>query len=352
MVPKKCYGQRVDIRASNTVNTKTMKAIICTRYGSPDVLKVLEVAKPAPGANEVLVKINVASVTAADTMMRKGVPLYARLFLGLMRPRRPIPGTGFAGVIEALGKEVKQFKVGDRVFGETGVNFGANAEYVCVPETGVIGKLPETMSDEEAAPICDGPLTSLSFLKDVGKIREGQKVLVNGAAGSLGSAAVQIARHFGAEVTGVCSTSNLELVKSLGADKVIDYTKTDLTQAEDTYDIIFDTVGKSSFPRCKGLLRGNRVYLSSVLKLPLLFQMIWTSRAGRKKAKFSATGLRPVEELRGLLKELESLYKKGKLKTVIDRRYPLELATEAHRYVETGHKRGNVVLTIASMHGV
>jgi NADPH:quinone reductase-like Zn-dependent oxidoreductase len=285
-------------------------------------------------------------------MMRKGVPLYARLFLGLMRPRRPIPGTGFTGVIDALGKEVRQFKVGDLVFGETGVNFGANAEYVCVSETGVLDKLPGNMTDEEAATLCDGPLTSLSFLKDVGKIQEGQKVLVNGAAGSLGSAAVQIARHFGAEVTGVCSTSNQEFVWSLGADKVIDYTETDFTQAEDDYDIIFDTVGKSSFSRCRSVLREDGAYLSPVLKISLLFHMVWTSRFERKKARFSATGLRPVEELRGLLKELVSLYKKGKLKTVIDRRYPLELATEAHRYVDTGHKRGNVVLTIASVHGV
>lgn len=311
---------------------------------------MFEAAKPAPGANEVLVKINVASVTAADTMMRKGAPFYARLFLGLKRPRRPIPGTGFAGVIEALGKEVKQFKIGDRVFGETGVNLGAYAEYVCVPATGVLDNMPENMTDEEAAPICDGPLTALSFLKDVGKIQGGQKVLVNGAAGSLGSAAVQIARYLGAEVTGVCSTSNLEFVRSLGADKVIDYTETDFTQAEDAYDIIFDTVGKSSFSRCKGVLRENGVYLSPVLKLPLLFQMIWTSRFERKKARFSATGLRPGEELRGLLKELESLYAKGRLRTVIDRCYPLERTAEAHRYVDTGHKRGNVVLTITSVY--
>jgi len=236
------------------------------------------------------------------------------------------------------------------VFGETGANFGANAGYVCVPATGVVDKLPENMTDEEAAPVCDGPLTSLSILKDVGKIQAGQKVLVSGAAGSLGSAAVQIARHFGAEVSGVCSTSNLEFVRSLGADKVIDYTETDFTRAEDAYDIIFDTVGKRSFSRCKGVLRENGVYLSPLLKLSLLFQMIWSSRFEGKKARFSATGLRPGEELRGLLKELESLYAKGRLRTVIDRCYPLERTAEAHRHVDTGHKWGDVVLTITSVY--
>ena len=323
-----------------------MKAIVSTKYGSPDVLQLKEVEKPIPKDHEVLIRVRAASVTAADGMMRKGTPFYGRLFIGLMRPNNPIPGTGFAGVIEAVGKEVKLFKEGDSVFGETGVGFSTNAEYVCVPEEGVLTTLPNNMSYEEAAPVCDGALTSLSFLKDIGKIQSGQRVLINGASGSLGSSAVQIAKNFGAEVTGVCSTTNLEMVKSLGAEKVIDYTKEDFIKTGQTYDIIFDTVGKNSFSRCKDSLRENGVYLSPVLGLPLLFQMIWTSKVGSKKAKFSATGLRPVSELRALLSELKESIEEGKIKSIIDRSYPLEQTAEAHRYVDKGHKKGNVVITV------
>ncbi|MFQ5855122.1 MAG: NAD(P)-dependent alcohol dehydrogenase [Anaerolineae bacterium] len=323
-----------------------MKAIVCTRYGSSDVLQLREVEKPTPKDNEVRIKVHAAAVTAADVMMRRGTPIYARLFLGLLRPKKPIIGTGFAGVIEAVGKEVKLFKEGDQVFGETGFGFGAYAEYVCMPEEGVLATKPANMTFEEAAPVCDGALTSLNFLKDIGRIHGGQSVLINGASGSLGTSAVQLAKHFGAEVTGVCSTTNLEIVKSLGADKVIDYTKEDSTKTSHTYDIIYDTVGKSSFSRCKGALKQKGGYLSPVLSLPLLVQVLWTSKIGSKKAKFSATGMRPASELRILLKELKELIEAGKLESVIDRRYPLEQAAEAHRYVETGHKKGNVVITL------
>lgn len=323
-----------------------MKAIVCTKYGSSDVLKLKEVEKPTPKSNEVLIRVYAASVTAADSMMRKGTPFYGRLFLGLMRPNNPIPGTGFAGVIEAVGSDVKLLSEGDSVFGETGVGFSTNAEYVCVPSEGVLATKPANMTYEEAAPVCDGALTSLSFLKDIGKIQSGQKVLINGASGSLGSSAVQIAKYFGAEVTGVCSTTNLEMVKSLGADKVIDYTKEDFTKTGQTYDIIFDTVGKSSFSGCKGSLTQKGIYLSPVLGLPLLFQMMWNSKIGSKKAKFSATGLRPVSELRVLLNKLKELIEQGKIKSVIDKSYPLEQTAEAHRYVDKGHKKGNVVITV------
>lgn len=324
-----------------------MKAIVCTKYGSPDVLELKEVEKPTPKENEVLIRVYAASATAADCMMRQGTPFYGRIFLGLMKPKNPITGTGFAGVIEAVGKEVKLFKAGDSVFGETGIGFSTNAEYVCLPEDGVLATLPHNMTYEEAAPLCDGALTSWSFLKDIGKIQSGKSVLINGASGSLGSAAVQIAKYFGAEVTGVCSTTNLEMVKSLGADKVIDYTKEDFTKTEQRYDIIFDTVGKSSFSRCQDSLRENGVYLSPVLSLPLLFQMIWTSKIGNKKAKFSATGLRPFSELRVLLNELKDCIEAGKIKSIVDRSYPLKQTAEAHRYIETGHKKGNVVITVA-----
>jgi NADPH:quinone reductase-like Zn-dependent oxidoreductase len=323
-----------------------MKAIVCTKYGSPDVLELKEVAKPVPGDNEVLIRVLAASVTAADSMIRTGTPYYGRLFIGLVKPNKPIPGTGFAGVVEAVGKEVKLFKNGESVFGETGLGFSANAEYVCLPQDGVLAKLPTSMTYEEAAPVCDGALTSLNFLKDVGKIQRGQRVLINGASGSLGSSAVQIAKYFGAHVTGVCSTANLDMVKSLGADKVIDYTKEDFTRASQAYDIIFDTVGKNSFSRCKDSLKDNGVYLSPVLGLSLLLQMIWTSKLGSRKAKFSASGLRPASELRVLLNELKEPIEAGKIKSVIDRCYELEQTAEAHRYVDTGHKRGNVVITM------
>jgi NADPH:quinone reductase-like Zn-dependent oxidoreductase len=323
-----------------------MKAIVCTKYGSPDVLELKEVAKPVPGDNEVLIRVLAASVTAADSMIRTGTPYYGRLFIGLVKPNKPIPGTGFAGVVEAVGKEVKLFKNGEPVFGETGLGFSANAEYVCLPQDGVLAKMPTSMTYEEAAPVCDGALTSLNFLKDVGKIQRGQRVLINGASGSLGSSAVQIAKYFGAHVTGVCSTANLDMVKSLGADKVIDYTKEDFTRASQAYDIIFDTVGKSSFSRCKDSLKDNGVYLSPVLGLSLLLQMIWTSKLGSRKAKFSASGLRPASELRVLLDELKEPIEAGKIKSVIDRCYELEQTAEAHRYVDTGHKRGNVVITM------
>lgn len=278
-------------------------------------------------------------------MMRKGTPFYGRLFLGLTKPNKPITGTGFAGLIEAVGKEVKRFQEGDSIFGETGVGFSTNAEYVCLPQDGLLATLPNHMTYEEAATICDGALTSWSFL-NIGKIQRGQSVLINGASGSLGSAAVQIAKYFGAKVTGVCSTTNLEMVKSLGADKVIDYTKEDFIKTHQTYDIIFDTVGKSSFSRCQSSLKDGRVYLSPVLSLPLLLQMMWTSKIGSKKAKFSATGLRPVSELRVLLNELKEVIEAGKMKLVMDRSYPLQQTAEAHRYIEQGHKEGNVVVTV------
>jgi len=323
-----------------------MKAIVYTKYGSPEVLHLKEVEKPAPNDSEVLVRVYASPVTAADGMMRKGSPFFGRLFLGLIRPKNPIPGTGFAGEIEAVGKDVTLLKKGDRVFGESILSSGTYAEYVCLSEEGVLTTKPDNMSYEEAAPVCDGALTSLNFLKELANVQRGQSVLVNGASGSLGTAAVQLARHFGAEVTGVCSTTNLDMVKSIGADKVIDYTQEDFTRTGQTYDVIYDTVGKSSFSRCKGSLTRNGVYLSPVLGLSLLFQMIWTSMIGSKKAKFSATGIRPVSELRILLQEIKELIEVGKLKSVMDRCYSLEQTVEAHSYVDKGHKRGNVVITL------
>ncbi|HEA21099.1 MAG TPA: NAD(P)-dependent alcohol dehydrogenase [Pricia antarctica] len=321
-----------------------MKAIITTKYGSPDVLQLQDIEKPTPKDNEVLIKIYAASVTAADTMMRKGTPLFGRLFIGLTKPKHPIAGTGFSGTIEAIGNYVKLFQVGDEVFGESLFGAGTNAEYTCVPENGVLTLKPSNLTHEELASICDGPLTSWNFLKVIAEVQRGQSVLVNGASGSLGTAAVQLAKHLGAKVTGVCSTSNVDMVKSLGADHIINYTQTDFAKTGRTYDIIFDTVGKSSFAKCKKVLELNGIYLSPVLSLPLLFQMLWTSMFGSKKAKFSATGLKPVPELRLLLNELKTLLESGQLKSVIDRCYPLEEVAEAHQYVDTGHKKGNLIV--------
>ncbi len=322
----------------------TMQAAVLTRYGSPDFIQIQDVQKPAPKENEVLVKVHAATVTAADTMMRRADPAIARLFLGFTRPRNNIMGTGFAGKVVAVGPEVKEFEIGDEVFGETGVGFSANAEYVTVAEDGVIDWMSPKISFEEAATVTDGPLTSYNFLKNLGQIKTGQSVLIIGASGSLGTAAVQLAKHFGAQVTGVASTRNLELVKSLGADEVVDYTQTDFTKTGKKYDLIFDTVGKSSFSKSKNSLTGNGMYLSPKLGFGLLMQMMWTSLFSTKKAKFDATGLRSPELLRSDLNELGKLIEGGKLNIIIDKKYPLVKAAEAHRYVDTGRKRGNVVL--------
>jgi NADPH:quinone reductase-like Zn-dependent oxidoreductase len=323
-----------------------MKAIVATGYGAPDVLKLQQVAKPHPKENEVLVKVHASSATTADGMMRTGKPYFGRLMTGLTKPKHTIPGTGFAGVVETVGENVTSFKTGDRVFGETTLGFSTNAEFVAVPENGVILPMPENMSYAEGATYGDGHVTSLNFLKEIAQIKPGQKVLINGASGSLGTAAVQIAKFFGAEVTGVTSTRNVGLVKSLGADHVIDYTKKDFTKVNETYYVIFDTVGKSSFSKSKKILSESGLYVSPVLKFSLLLQMMRTSVFGKKKAKFAATGLRSDAELKSMINELVEIFTEGRLKTVIDRQYPLERVAEAHTYIASGHKKGNVVIIV------
>jgi NADPH:quinone reductase-like Zn-dependent oxidoreductase len=327
-----------------------MKAAIYEKYGPPNVLQIKEVPKPIPRDDEVLIKVFAATVACEDPLIRSFTfsPLFwlpLRLVFGLIKPKTPILGSELAGEVETVGKDIKRFKKGDQVFGVDLKGLGAYAEYKCLPEEGVLAIKPANVTYEEAAPIC-GTLAALNILLDKANIQSGQKVLINGASGNLGTASIQVAKYFGAEVTGVCSTTNLELVRSLGADKVIDYTKEDFTKSSNTYDIIFDVVSNSSFLRCKNLLTQNGVYFSAVPGLSILFQVLWTSKIGSKKAKFSATGLRPIPERMVLLKKLIELIEAGKIKTVIDRTYPLEQIVEAHQYVEKGHKKGNVIITL------
>lgn len=326
------------------MSDEKMKAIVSVSYGGPEVLQLQMVNKPIPKDHEVRIKIHAASVTRAETMMRTGYPLLGRLFLGLTKPKNAISGTGFAGEVDAIGAKVSWFKKGDQVFGESLQHFGTYAEYVCVEEEGIIIQKPENISYEEAAVVGDGPITSWNFLQKVTQIQPGQRILINGASGSLGTAAVQLAKHFGAIVTGVCSARNIEMVKSLGADEVIDYAKMDFTKNGLTYDVIYDTVGKSSFSQCKKSLTPKGVYISPVLGLSLLFQMIRTSLFGGKKALFSATGTLSISTLRQFLQEVKELMEAGKIKLIIDQRYSLEQTADAHRYIDTGHKKGNVVL--------
>jgi NADPH:quinone reductase-like Zn-dependent oxidoreductase len=324
-----------------------MKTFMYTEYGPPEVLQLKEVEKPAPKDNEVLIKIFATTVTTTECTFRKGIPYFSRLFTGLTKPKITTLGEEFAGEIETVGKDVKLFKTGDPVFGTAGPGFGANAEYLCLPEDGVLTIKPNNMTYKEAASSIDGFLTSLPFLRDTGNIEKGQTILINGASGSLGAAAVQIAKYFEAKVTGVCSTTNLEMVQSLGADNVIDYTKEDFTKTGQTYDIIFDTVGKLSFSGCKSSLKQNGIFLESGIGLGILPQVLWTAMFGNKKVKIAATGLRPPEERTKDLILLKELMEAGKIKPVIDRSYPFEQIVDAHRYVDKGHKKGNVVITIA-----
>lgn len=323
-----------------------MKAIVWTKYGAPDVLQLKEVEKPVPQDNEVLIKIYATTVETTDAIFRQGNELAARLFIGLLKPKFTRPGGEFAGEIEAVGQAVTRFKAGDRVFGTTAPNFGAHAEYICLPEDGAMAIKPDNLTYEEAVAFHPGALTALPNLREAANIQRGQKVLINGASGSIGTSAVQLAKYFGAEVTAVCSTANVDLVKSLGADGVIDYQKEDFTKSGQTYDIIFDTVGKRSFSQCKGALKQGGIYLTTVLSPAILGQMLWTSKFGRKKAKIVFAGLRSVSEKNKDLTFFLELVKSGALKPVIDRCYPLEQIAEAHRYIDQGHKKGNVVITI------
>ncbi len=319
-----------------------MKAVVCTRYGPPDVLQLKEVDKPAPRDNEVLVRVHATTVNRTDCATRKAQPFFARFVTGLIRPKKTILGTEFAGEIEAVGKDVTSIKVGDKVFGYSGDDFCAHAEYMTMPEEGSLTTIPANMTYEEAAPSTEGAHYALSFIRNA-NIQSGQKVLINGASGGIGSAAVQLVKYLGADVTAVCNTKNVALVKSLGADRVLDYTKEDFTRGDQMYDAVLDTVGKSSFGRCKPLLKPGGIYISSELgymaQNPIL--ALITPIIGNKKVMFPNP--KHCDENVVLFRDLMEA---GKFKGVIDRCYPLEEIVEACRYVETGQKTGNVVITL------
>jgi NADPH:quinone reductase-like Zn-dependent oxidoreductase len=330
-----------------------MKAIVFERYGTPEGLQLKEVEKPIPRDNEVLIRIYATTVTQGDVRVRGfDVPGYAwlgyRIKMGLRGPKHPILGGELAGEIESVGKDVQLFKEGDQVFGRADIETaGCHAEYRCLPEgkTKLNGDMvaikPTNMSYEEAAGVPFMGLSALAILRDWGNIKSGQKVLIYGASGAVGTYAVQLAKYYGSEVTGVCSTTNLELVKSLGADKVIDYTKEDFSKSGQTYDIIFDTVGKISFSGCVRSLKKKGIYLIGNPRVSHIVRGLLTSMTSSKKAKFGLA-LSGIEDLIFIKELIEA----GKIKSIIDRCYPLEQMAEAHRYVETGHKKGNVVITM------
>jgi NADPH:quinone reductase-like Zn-dependent oxidoreductase len=315
--------------------------MVYTTYGPPEVLHLTEVTKPTPKNNEVLIRVHATAVTSGDCRIRKADPFGVRFLYGLRAPKRMVLGSELAGEIEAVGKDVTLFKTGDQVFGFPGKSLGTYAEYACLPEDGALALKPANITYEEAAVLPFGGNTALYFLRK-GHIRSGHQVLIYGASGSVGTGAVQLAKHFGAVVTGVCSTTNVALVKSLGADTVVDYMKEDFTKSGQTFDIIFDTVGKSPFSGSIRSLKKDGCYLRAVhMSLSPVIQGLWTSLTSSKKVIGGVASERKED-----LVFLEELSEAGKIKAVIDRRYPLEDIAEAHRYVDTGHKKGDVAITV------
>ena len=331
-----------------------MKAIVFTEYGPPDVLQLKEVEKPSPKENEVLIKVHATLVAYGDILVRNlsSISLHEfhmpepfwimnRMVFGFSKPKITILGSEFAGEIEAVGKDVSLFRKGDQVFGYVGHSMGANAEYLCVSEDEVLARKPDNMTYEEAAAVPFGAMVALNLLRK-GDVQPGQKILINGASGGIGQYAVQLAKHhFGAEVTGVCSTPRMEFVKSLGADVVLDYTKEDFTQSGESYDLIIDILGMGSFSQCKSSLSKNGRYLYASFKMKQVFQMLWTSISGDKKVICTMAPTKAED-----LIFIKELIEAGEIKSIIDKSFPLEQTAEAHRYVESGRKKGNVIITV------
>jgi NADPH:quinone reductase-like Zn-dependent oxidoreductase len=327
-----------------------MKAVVYTKYGPPDVLELKEVARPTPEENEVLIKVYASTVNRTDCATVRAKPFFMRLATGLFKPKKEIPGTEFAGEVEAVGKDVSLLKAGDKVFGFDDSGAGAHAQYMTIQE-GKAVTLPENITYEAAAPSTEGAHYAYNFINKI-NLEKGQKVLVNGATGAIGSAAVQLLKYFGAHITAVCGTDSMELVRSLGADRVIDYTAEDFTQDDQKYNYVFDTVGKSSFFKCKKLLKPGGVYISSDLGymaqnifLPLITPII-KPVFGNRKSIFPV----PVD-IRGSILLIKRLIEEGKFRAVIDRSFPIEQIVEAYRYVEKGEKIGNVVITVEHDNG-
>ena len=325
-----------------------MKAILHTQYGSPDLLRFKEVDKPAPKDNEVLIRVHATTVSTGDCNMRnftfvtKSMLPMAKLMFGIGKPwKKRILGTELAGEVEGVGEDVKRFVAGDRVFGSTGMAGGGHAQYACLPEKGALAIKPDSLSWEEAVAIPFGANTASYYLRELGKTQAGHKLLIIGASGSIGSAGVQLAKHFGATVTAVCSGANVELVKSLGADKVIDYTKEDFTKNAESYDLIFDIVGATTFDHCQNSLVPKGIFLACIMGLTDMLRTLWPSIRGGKRMR-GGVAINNLERMT-FIAELAAA---GKLKPVIDRSYPLEQIAEAFKYVEQGHKKGNVVITV------
>lgn len=323
-----------------------MKAIVCTRYGGPQNLTVQEVPTPKILNDEVLVKIYASNITKADAMMRAGTPKFGRLILGLTKPKKSIIGTGFSGEIVQIGNNVSKFKVGDNVFGETALDFGANAEYMAIKETGTILHKPNFLSFYEACTLCDGIITSANFLTQVLAVQPNTKLLINGASGSLGVAAVQIANTLGVEVHAVCSSKNTQLMLKLGAKKVIDYNSESIESLTDKYDYIYDTVGNLCYKKTKHLLTENGVFTSPVMSLKLFAAMALVKFTSKHQVKFSATGMLPPKELKKLLTKALTWIKAGKLTIEISERFTFNEIQRAHTIIDSNHKRGNFVLEV------
>ncbi len=320
-----------------------MKAIVYTKYGPPEVVQLQEVEKPTPKDNEVFIKIHATTVNRTDCGFRSAEYFVSRFFSGLLRPKNKILGNEFAGVIEAVGKDVTLFQVGEKVFGYNDTKFGAHAEYMIMAENEAITTMPDNLTFGEAAPITEGGHYALCDIR-AAKIKAGQNVMIYGASGGIGSAAVQLAKYFGAKVTAVCNTKNTEIVKSLGADLVIDYTKQDYTKTDQTFDFVFDAVGKSSFEKCKPILNKKGIYISTELgkNAENIFLALITPIFGKKRVLFPIPTISKEDVI-----FLKDLAETGKYKPVIDRQYRLDQIVEAYKYVETGQKTGNVVITLS-----